>query len=198
MARTSLLTTAAAGVALLLAPLAHSASVFLSPSSSTVDLAEGTISLELFADFTGVTTVGGGVDFSASGQVAIASFTPSAFFLSLASPGFPGCDITQGDFTNCGTAQADGDYEVHIGSFFGFTGLNKIGDLNLNLLGVGAGGIAIAINSIYGNFIDTGFESIDVALTGAEISVVPVPGAVWLFASGLGVLLGWRRRAARA
>ena len=180
---------ATAGAVLgLFAPLAQSASVFVSPANSTVNLSDGTATLELFMDFTGSPTVGGGVDFTVSGAGTLATFTPSDWFSTVADPFFSGFSFER--------PPADGDLEVHFGSFFGLSGLNKVGDLTINVLDLGDISVAISINSFFGDFFPTqGLEPLQVDLIGAELTVVPVPAAVWLFLSGLGVLAGFRRRA---
>lgn len=167
------------------APLAttQAASVFLTPASVTTNLGAGTVTLELFMDFTGVQTLGGGIDLNATGPITIQSFTPSAYFTGTADPAF----------TGFGTAQADADFEIHFGSFSGLTGLNKLGDLTIGLGGLGLANVGLAINSFYGGFVSLTGAAQQVTLTGAQINVVPVPAAVWLFGSAMG-LLGWLRR----
>lgn len=176
----------AATVLGLFAPLAQSASVFLSPANGTGILFDGTATLELFMDFSDTPTIGGGVDFTVTGVGSLAAFSPSEWFNTVPDPFFTGFSFDP--------LVADGDLEVHFGSFFGLSGLNKVGDLTINLLGLGEIVVAISINSFFGDFFPTaGLEPMAVELVGATITVVPVPAAVWLFASGLGLLLGWRR-----
>jgi len=175
------------------APAVNAASVSLLPGAA-IGAPGDTLLLELVADFTGIVTVGGGLDFAVSGPIEIIDFQPSAFFLTLAQPGFPGCSVAPGDFTNCGTLQADADFEVHVGSFFGFTGNNSLGVFEVGLLDLGEAAITININTIYGDFFALDVTPIEVALNGASISVVPVPAAAWLFASALGFMVWMRRR----
>lgn len=165
-----------------LAAPAHAASIYLNPAESTVNVSAGTTTLELYMDFTGTPTVGGGVDFTVTGPIAVNGFTPSAYWIANVDPVFSGY----------GTADADNDFEVHFGNFAGLSGLNKLGDLTVGLLNTGTGNIALGINSIYGNFYNLTNQPISVTLTGAEVEVVPLPGTAWLLITGVGALVGRR------
>ena len=114
----------------------QAASVYLTPASSTV-ISPGTTTLELFMDFTGDPTVGGGIDLDLSSGISVASFTPSAYWVAETDP----------FFSDYGTADADADYEIHFGNFAGLVGVNKLGDLTINLLGLGSQSIAMNINT---------------------------------------------------
>ena len=114
------------------------------------------------------------------------TFTPTSYFTTTADPFFSGH----------GTVDADNDYEVHFGNFAGLSGVNKLGDLTVNLLGLGVGTISMAINTAYGDFYSTSSQLQNVSLSGAQINVVPVPAAVWLFGSALGLMGAARRRSA--
>lgn len=167
------------------ASLPASPAVFLSPAGTTVNLSEGTLTLELFADFTGAPTIGGGIDLAVSGPAEILGFAPSDFYNVLLA----------GGFTGFGPEQADADFQIHFGSFAGIAGFNKLGDLTLGLLGLGEGAIAININSSFGSFFPVGgLDPQSVDLLGASFTVVPVPAAVWLFGSALGLMALVRRR----
>lgn len=174
----------AAALLALLGSTAHSASVYLNPSDLTANLSDGTATFELFMDFTGTPTVGGGVDFSLSGPISGLSFAPSVFFQTVADAAF----------TGFGTALADGDLEIHFGSFTGLSGLNKLGDLTVTLNGLGAAAIAVSINSTFGAFFPTtGVDPLPVELLGAQLTVVPLPAAGWLLLTGVGGLAAFRR-----
>lgn len=156
----------------------QAASVYLTPASQTVVYSPGgTTSVALWMDFTGEPTVGGGIDLDFQGQISMGVFTPTSYFTSTADP----------FFTGHGTASADNDYEIHFGNFAGLSGVNKLGDISVNLLGAGAGQILMSINSQYGVFYGLDSLSQDVDLYGAQ--VVPAPAGVWLLMTGLAGLV---------
>lgn len=157
----------------------QAASVYLLPGSQTVSVLDGTTSVELWMDFTGEQTIGGGIDLDFQGPISMGVFTPSSYFSNTADP----------SFTGHGTALADNDYEIHFGNFAGLDGVNKLGDISVNLLDDGFGTISLAINNWYGVFYSTGLEGQTVNLSGADITVVtsavPAPAGVWLLLTGL-------------
>jgi hypothetical protein len=173
---------AALGLGVLALPAAEAASVYLTPAGQTVNELAGPVTLGLYMDFTGDPTIGGGIDLDFQGPISVGSFTPTAYFTNTADP----------FFTGYGTADADNDFEVHFGNFAGLSGVNKLGDLSVNLLGPGAGTIAISINSTFGAFYNIGSVQQSVTLTGAGINVVPLPAGIWLLLTGVGALAGRR------
>ena len=167
-----------------LATLSMSASqaataVYLTPASQDVPLLNGTTSVELWMDFTGEPTVGGGIDLDFQGPISMGVFTPSSYWTTSVDP----------FFSDYGTENADNDYQIYFGNFGGLSGNNKLGDISVNLLGEGLGTIGLAINSWYGDFygIDSELQTVD--LSGANINVtasaVPAPAGVWLLLTGL-------------
>jgi hypothetical protein len=162
---------------------AEAASIYLTPASQTVPYVEnGSISVELWMDFTGEPTVGGGIDLDFQGDISMDTFTPSSYFTDTADP----------FFTGHGTEDADADYEIHFGDFAGLSGVNKLGDISVNLLGAGTGQILMSINSVYGFFYSAGgdpvVQNVDLLPEdGAKItaSAVPAPAGVWLLLTGL-------------
>ena len=159
----------------------EAASVYLTPASQSASLSSGSVTLELYMDFSGAgeQTVGGGVDLDFQGGISMGTFTPTSYFTTTADP----------FFTGHGTVDADNDYEIHFGNFAGLGGVNKLGDLTVNLLSLGVGTISMAINSAYGNFYSTSSQLQSVALPGAQINVVPAPAGIWLLVTGLAGLV---------
>jgi opacity protein-like surface antigen len=161
----------------------EAASVYLKPADAIViSTSGGSTSLELWMDFTGEPTLGGGIDLDFQGPISMGVFTPTSYFTALDST-----------YAGHGTPFADNDYEIHFGtdSNAGLSGLNKLGDISVNLLNVGTGKILMSINSNFGLFYDTNFLEQDVTLIGA----VPAPAGVWLLLTGLAGLV--TRRFAR-
>ena len=148
----------------------QAASVYLTPGSQTVSVLDGSTSVELWMDFTGEPTIGGGIDLDFQGPISMGVFTPSSYFSNTADPGFSGH----------GTELADNAYEIHFGDFAGLSGNNKLGDISVNLLGAGLGTISLAINDYYGFFYGTDFLKQTVDLSGGAAitvaaSAVPAP-----------------------
>ena len=164
----------------------EAAAVYLTPASQTASLSSGSVTLELYMDFSGAgeQTVGGGIDLDFQGAISMGTFTPTSYFSNTADP----------FFTGHGTVDADNDYEIHFGNFAGLSGVNKLGDITVNLLGIGIANVNMAINSYYGDFYSTSSQLQNVSLSGAQINVVPVLAAVWLFGSALGLMGAVRRR----
>ena len=174
-------------------PTVQAASVFITPALQSVPSTDGTATLELFMDFTGDPTIGGGIDLVFSGPISLASFTPSAYF-DARDPFFTGFSLDPVAEPG-GLADTLGGIEIHFGDFGGIDGSNKLGDLTINLLGSGLADIAMNINTTFGDFFDTGSNPQVVSLNGANITIsaVPVPAAIWFLASALGLLGGFGR-----
>jgi hypothetical protein len=153
--------------------VAEAASVYLDPADEIViSTPGGSASIGLWMNFTGEPTLGGGIDLDFQGPISMGVFTPTSYFAALDST-----------YTGHGTELADNDYEIHFGtdSSAGLSGINKLGDISVNLLGVGTGKILMSINSEYGFFYGTDYLEQDVTLVGA----VPAPAGVWLLLTGL-------------
>lgn len=165
--------------------LSTAATIALLPPTGPVFLESGTLQLELVMDFDGEPTVGGGLDFLVSGPVAIQAFTPSAWFSTVPDPAF----------TGFGTELADADFEIHFGSFDGFSGQESLGLLTFALLDVGEAGVSLAINTRFEGFTSITAAELPVLLNGTSWTVtrVPAPPAAWLLVTGLAAL-GCRAR----
>jgi hypothetical protein len=183
---------AAMAACLLSLSWAHAASVAVSPSASSVPITDATADLDLSTFFpAGDITYGGGIDLSFSGAISYVSFAPSGYFMGL-----------DPDFTGFSTGLADtaGGVEIHWGDFFGLITdpAMSLGTVTVSLDALGLGTIGMAINNAFGDFLAfPGGAAQAVSLSGATVdvtdTVVPVPAAVWMFGSALG-LLGFVRR----
>jgi hypothetical protein len=97
-------------------------------SSAAVYPGKHTVSIELWMDFTGEPTIGGGVDLDLQGPISMGclhaerAISPIRLIRT---------------FTGHGTVNADNDYQIHFGNFAGLSGVNKLGDITVNLLGAG-------------------------------------------------------------
>jgi hypothetical protein len=176
-------------------------SIYVLPSNAEINILEGRATLELFMDFTGTPTVGGGINISTEspgGQLSLLEFVPSTYFQTIPDPAFTGFGPTVP-----GAGPSDppvplppNTLEIHFGNFVGLSGLNKLGDIVIGLNSAGPGNLNIAINDFYGDFFSTGAMKQSVSLSGASLQVVPVPAAAWLFVSAIGALGGMRLRRA--
>jgi hypothetical protein len=164
---------------------AHAASVSVTPSNAS-GVEGGTVDVDIVMDFSAPElTVGGGIDLTFGGGISFNSFAPDAFLATL-DPAFTG--FGQGDANNVG------GFELHIGDFSGFFGQNTLGVLTVNLDSAPGGTMVMAINNQWGEFFSAlDFNSQVVDTNGGTVSAVPVPAAVWMFVSALG-LLGFVRR----
>ena len=169
---------------------ANAASIYITPSCQDA-VGETSISLDLYMDFTGTPSLGGGVDILLSGPLALVDFTPSSYFDSL-DPAFTGHgQETAGE----GAATA-----IYFGSFGGISGLNLLGSLTLAVTGAGIGQVDIIASVFWGGgFFDLSgsLEPMQVDFLGAEVNAVPLPATAWLMLTGVGALLArrWRRSA---
>ena len=115
----------------------------LTPADQLVDLSDGTTSLELWMDFDDP-TLGGGIDLAFFGPIGFGGFAPSEFFIN---------DVDESISDHSGPeGSADNDYEIHFGDFFGLSGLNLIGTIDVLLIDEGIGTIDMSINSTWGEF----------------------------------------------
>jgi len=126
---------------------------------------------------------GAGAEVTASGQLQVTSLTTSCGVFSCI-----GTEVFNvGGLTTQGAATAwSGGADVDLGSLSGWgADTNVVAQIQNNLSATTATSGENAWIQKKANFV------------GMEITVIPVPAAVWLFLSGLGALLGFARRAQR-
>jgi hypothetical protein len=193
--RSKLLSLVAALVLGAVSSVANAVSVYLQPTTQDVNLGAN-FDVELWWDFTGEATLGGGTDFM---------WDPSAFsFVSIVFDDNPDFDPF---FTRCDDEVCDSPGLIDslaTGSFDGLAGDGPllIATVTFTALAEGSWMIDIAEDSnLAGPFVSAEtFEPYgDVVFTGATVNVVgsqiPLPAAAWLLMGGLG-MLGFRRRKA--
>jgi hypothetical protein len=171
---------------------ANAVSVYLQPETQNVALGDS-FSVDVWWDFTGDATLGGGTD---------VTWNASALdFVSLVFDDNPEFDVA---FTRQGIVSPGLIDGFATGSFDGLAGDGPlyIATITFKTLAPGSVDINLAedIGGIAGVFVgvdgqpygdDLTFSGATVNVTGGE---VPVPAAAWLMLSGLGALVGYRRK----
>jgi hypothetical protein len=184
---------------------ANAVSVFLQPSTQTVNVGD-TFDVELMWDFTGNAAIGGGTDvmwdasaFDWVSTVFVDNFGTGAGEFD---PQLTRCDGS-GDEGFCESpGLIDG---LATGNFNGLgdPGPIMIATITFTALAEGTFSIDLAedVGGIGGIFVSAvDFQPYDdLTFTGATVTVesggaVPVPAAAWLMLSGMGALLGYRRK----
>ena len=93
-----------------------------------------------------------------------------------------------------------GDAEINaigFGNFDGIVGSYVVGRIAFGTAGAGLAALTLASSdSPFGGFVSAATaEGMTVVYNGATVLVTPIPAAVWMMMSGLGVLVGMRKRA---
>lgn len=176
--------------------------VSLTPLTQTADLDTGTkFYLELRVDFL-EETVGGSFDlFYNTDLVDFVSFTYDDDFLAnVVDPAFTLTpDVCEFDGAAVGGCNV-GDSEINaigFGNFDGIIGSYIVGRFVFGTREEGLAAFTLASSdSPFGGFISAATaEAMTVVYNGATVLVTPIPAAVWMMMSGLGVLVGFRKRA---
>ena len=190
-------------------PVTHAASISLVDhtgdvaDSLNVNISES-IFLDLIMDFTGEPTIGGGIDiffdnFTNGDQLTFVNYTPSG----LGDPDFQrnpnpnGIGIHDAPTVSTGTG-VDKLNGIAFGDFGGLGGSAVIGTLEFLANTPGSFDFSMACNVLpAGCFFSTGFAPQLPDFNGATVNVsaVPIPAAVWLFGSAIGLIGGMRRKA---
>lgn len=146
-------------------------------------------------------TVGGAFDlFYDPTQLAFVSFEfDPTFFNDVADPAFShmpdNCYAEGAPFGGCSVGDAELN-AIGFGSFDGISGEHIVATVFFAALAPGSSQLTMAVN-------DAPFEGFYSAITGlemlvefnsAKVQVVPVPAALWLFGSAIGLLSLGRRR----
>ncbi|MEM6638981.1 MAG: hypothetical protein AAF610_03680 [Pseudomonadota bacterium] len=138
-----------------------------------------TLQFELNMDFSGPDeiTLGGGFDINFGPAFAPVDFVFDLVFQSSWLQGF---------------FEAGRYFNGSFGSFFGFTGPDRVGVLTLEVIAQN-GLFVVAPSTTEGNagpFLSaiTFLPQIPPDMFGTQVRIVPVPAALWLLLSGLGVL----------
>lgn len=177
---------------------AHANSVWLTPASQTVDISDGTVTLDLNVDITTL-TYGGGVNIA---------FNPGVLNLDLAiqAPNdYVGYDWNPTYWGGVGGGAAYHTVEIKNGNSvdidigndnpFAYTGV--LGQLTFDIVGTGVSQMTMTDSILNGGWYDVGFGPLPTEYPTANdvsVNVVPLPGSVWLLGSALMGFVVIRRR----
>jgi hypothetical protein len=166
---------------------AQAALVYMEPLAAKPSYEIGeTVALDLKIDFTGNPSIGGGVDvFFDTAGLAFQSWTAAA--------------LGDTNFRRAPDVQAGELNGIAFGDFAGLPQTAKVGTLEFKLLQTGSWLIDLEANDAPAGpfYSSTTFNQIAVTFNDTTInaaSIVPVPGAFWLFGSALLGLAGFKRQ----
>ncbi len=172
--------------------------VGLNTDETTVNLGE-TVSLGIGFDFAEITTQGGTFKLSYNENILsnpVLNFQPAS---DLDEFGI------QSEYNRAGELLPSGDYTDNLDITFstlsftqGITGAGLLGYLTFDTIGEGNSEI-ILMDTLGGFFDFNTFEQLSVdyqngSVNVSSVSSVPVPAAVWMFASACGLLVGSRKK----
>lgn len=164
---------------------AQAATISLTPLTQDVNLGNQAV-LKLSMDFTGDSTIGGGIDiFYDSSVLSFSSFVFDPIFTASDDP----------TFRRAGDDMPGEVNGIAFGNFGGLSGPSLVGTLTFDTLAIGSAFLSMADNDTpAGGFFSITASPQTVIFEGASVNVVPVPGAFWLLGSGLIGFAGFRKK----
>ena len=189
-------TSAVAAVVGLASLSTQAATIYLEPVTQDTTVG-GTATLSLYADGEGVAFLAGGLDIFY--DETIVSYNDDFAFDAAFDydPAFSRTgDDCSADITALGCSVSGEINGIGFGNFSGIADTaTLVGTLSFTGLSVGVSPVTMATNDLpAGDWYDVDSNLMEVAYNGAEVNVVPVPAAVWLFGTGLLGLIGVARR----
>ena len=178
----------------------EAAIITLSPTSSTSIPVSGGVTFNMFVDGSDVGGIlAGGLDLfydigvvSYNGDFAFDGAFPTDPMLSRL-----GDDCAAGIVAGCsGAGEING---IGFGNFSGLAagGLTLVGSLSFTGVAAGLSMLTMADNDTpAGSWFNTAGDAITMNYSGEDVTVVPVPAAVWLFGSALFGLVGLTKKRA--
>ncbi len=192
--------TRLAAAAVLMSAVSSAQAVSLSLITSTPSVAIGdTIELQVLMDFSDDATLGGGFDINF--DPSLVSYVSESYVTDSAlgsDPDFTRDDNSMvADTRNRVEVQPDSLVGAAFGDFGGLSGPATVSSLSFiaNAGGDAVFSLGASTSGSVGGFLSAGsFGEQFPVFSGATVSIVPVPAAVWLFGSGLVGLIGIARR----
>ncbi len=183
----------------LFSQVSHANVISISPTTSTVGIGQE-FTLDITMEFL-QETVGGAFDLIYDTNIFdVVSFAyDSSFSINVIDPAFTlipeNCESDGSIIGGCSVGDAELN-AIGFGNFDGIIGNHVIGQLTLVATQAGLGTVGLASSdSPFGGFISAADASeMTVVYNGASVLVVPVPAAIWLMLSALGMVGALRRR----